>query len=309
MVVVAHILVVQSLMAQTEDNFPLADAKLVKFYVADGRLSCIVKTRQNQRQTRESELFPRQHLTIDAGSSPSVRLVTERQGGQRTEVEFRRGEVTISLRGAIKRDLQQDSAGIWHVSIQDGTESEYPSFWHLLLGERAVSAELVPVLQLLRPHWGLDRQLAETTRRLVESKEDVVSVELVQRWVNELASNDFSARRNADSALRAYGQQILPILRQLDPMRLDAEQRRRIQRIIRASNTDREDDISRMVNRFSGDVWVWCHFLDAQDESVRELAHQRIATIVGRPISFDAKAEREIRTGQIARIQRDWQVR
>lgn len=313
-IVVAQMLIVQSvavqaLKAQSDEPGPLIDPKLVKFYVADGRLSCIVKTRQNQRKTRESDWFPRQELTVDAGVSPSVRLLAEGAKKQRTEIEFHQGEVIVFLRAVREWELHQNQSGYWRVSTADGTETAYPSFWHLLLAEHELRTELIPVLELMRPHWEITNQLAETRRRLIKTNADVVGRDLVLRWVNELASSDFSARRNADKALRAYGQQIVPVLRQLDPMRLDAEQRRRIQRIIRASRTDCEDDVARMVNRFSGDLWVWCYFLKSDDQSVRELAHQRVATIVGNPVTFDSKAERDIRATQITRIERDWEIR
>jgi hypothetical protein len=305
----AVLLQVQCLWAQATPR-PLIDPDLARFHIADGRLCCIVKTHEDQRKTRSGPTFPRQELTIDAGSHPWVRLVAECASGERCVIDFQSGEVTIrwSTNQAVL-DLHQDRQGELRM-VRDGVTTVFPSFWHLLLAEndRFGRDHLIPVLQLLRPQWGLEKQLSHLKQRLLNCNEKSLCQSLVQRWVDALASRDFVARRNADRALRSYGQEIVPLLRQLDLSRLNAEQRRRIQQIGRACVTDREDDVERVVSRLLGDLWVWCYFLNADQESVRKTAHRRLCSILDQEISFNTQADLQGRMIQINRIQRDLRI-
>jgi len=305
----AIVLQVQSLWAEPTPR-PLIHPNLARFQIADGRLCCIVKTHEDQRKSRSNAAFPRQELTIDAGSHPWVRLIAERADGERCIVDFQRGEVAIRwLNDRVVWELHQNRRGELRMT-RDEVKTVYPSFWHLLLAEHDSFARdhLIPVLQLLRPQWGLEDQLASINQLLMKRNQTSLSQSLVQRWVDGLASRDFGARRNADRALRAYGQEIVPLLRQLDVSRLNAEQRRRIQQIARSCNTDREDNVERVVSRLLGDLWVWCYFLNADEEHIRKNAHRRLCAILNQEITFNAQADLPGRMSQITRIQRDLRI-
>lgn len=294
--------------AGSENIRPLIEPELAHFYVADGRLCCVVKTRQNHRRERTGERFHHQRVTVDAGATPTVRFVAV-SDDMRAELNFKRGRVDVVLVGASRQSLRQTPNGQWLVSQPHGDDISFPSFWHMLLAGEPYVAPLTEVLQLLRPRWQLLEQTDRLRDSLIQCDRAVVSRPLVERWVQELGSDDFAARRRADKALRSFGQQVIPALRQMDPLRLNTEQQRRVQRIVRGCRTDQEDDVSRLVNQLAGDVWVWCKLLNDPDQDVRELAQQRVTEIVGVDVPFDVKAVHDTRVAQITRIERDLQVR
>jgi hypothetical protein len=291
------------------EDSPLLDPRYVAFYIADGRIYCVVKTKQNHRASGQSKSIPRQELTLDAGSTPSVRFFCEYSNGDRFIGDFQAGEVEFTFTGSIAQTLTQNRHG--EIQLNGNIGRTFPSFWHLLLveGKTDFGQRLIEVLHLLRPDWALDDRMESIATRLQDDQDPPVSRESVSRWVAELASSEFGIRRNADRALRDYGHQVVPQLRQLDSRRLNAEQRRRIRYVVSAFKTETEDDSIRTASRLAADVWVWCHLLDAEEDEVRRLAVNRMNAILAEPLQFDTTADSAGRRVQLARIQKDLQLR
>jgi len=181
-----------------------------------------------------------------------------------------------------------------------------PSLWHLIVcHEEAGRKYLVPMLETVRPDWGLGRRLDDIDEEL---RRVAVAGELpdVARWtrlVDDLAHDHFSVRQAADRELRQAGPALLPFLEQLDQRRLDPEQQLRVQRIMTYLARDIDDDsVTQVVAWLSPDPAVWLALMSRSDPAVRALGAEQLARLLGGSVAFDPQGDAATRQRQIEQI-------
>lgn len=187
----------------------------------------------------------------------------------------------------------------------DGEPQSYSvsSIWHLMLAAPVdFREELVPLLQLLRQDWELVA-IADDIENALAHQARVSRANQQLHWsqlVQDLADDRFAIREAADRHLREAGPAVLPLLRRLDPARLDAEQRFRIRRIVgdltAAESIDTADTV---VAWLASDPETWLSLLERDDESMRTMAAEQLSLLLGREIEFDPTADEATRGKQI----------
>ena len=142
------------------------------------------------------------------------------------------------------------------VGSQDVREYRAASLWHLCVAEPAECRQsLLPLLNLLQPNWDLVKTGDEVRAVLLRMADGGNRPDQKRwaQWVRQLGDNQFSKREAADRQLREAGRAVVVYLQQLDPSRLDAEQRFRIRRIINALTAASGDDSPEQVAS-----WLFC---------------------------------------------------
>jgi hypothetical protein len=177
------------------------------------------------------------------------------------------------------------------------------SIWHLLIAEPAAAREhLVPLLRILLREWDFVKTTVEIESTLVRTAQSggPPDQKLWAQWVQQLADASFATRESADRKLRETGRVVVSYLQQLDPARLDAEQRFRVRRILRAlSDMSNEESPPQLAVWLSGDTSIWLALLARDDEATRRAALKRLETILGRPLAFDPAADPKKRQRQL----------
>ncbi|MCA9099751.1 MAG: hypothetical protein R3C10_08580 [Pirellulales bacterium] len=174
-----------------------------------------------------------------------------------------------------------------------------PGIWSLLVVEPELCREhLNPLLEVLHTGWRLEQQAASVEEQLVLMVQ-AGDLEVTAYWddlVTRLADESFAVRRRADRLLRQAGVDVLPYLHAVDVSRLDAEQRMRIREVTRSLSEDVEADTPRLAAwQLVDDVSVWLALMERGSVAARAAAHQRLETLLGRKIDFDAAAEADER--------------
>jgi hypothetical protein len=177
------------------------------------------------------------------------------------------------------------------------------SIWHLLIVEPAAAREhLAPLLKILLREWDFVKTAEEIETILVRTAQSGTPPDqrLWAEWVRQLGDASFAKREAADRNLREAGRVAVTYLQQLDPARLDAEQRFRVRRILRAlSDARNEESPPQLAAWLAGDATIWLALLARDDEATRRAALQRLEAIVGRPLAFDAAADPQTRQRQL----------
>lgn len=177
------------------------------------------------------------------------------------------------------------------------------SVWHLLIAEPAAGREhLVPLLKILLREWDFVGTAEEIESLLVRTAESASPPDqkIWAQWVQQLGDASFATREAADRNLRESGRVVVSYLQQLDPARLDAEQRFRVRRILLAlAAMNNEESPPQLAVWLSGDTTIWLALLAREDERIRRAALKRLEAIAGRRLAFDPAADPPTRKRQI----------
>ncbi len=227
-------------------------------------------------------------VDVAAGNRVQIRrLPGENQPGP--AVEFRQSpNEPVSL-----KVTESDEDRLYHAA----------SIWHLFLAEPAAAREhLDPLLKILFREWDFSKTAEEIEAALVRMAQSGVPPDqkLWAQWVKDLGDASFAKREAADRHLRESGRVVASYLQRLDPATLDAEQRFRIRRILRAlAELGNEESPPQLAMWLSGDVSVWLALLTRDDEPTRRAALQRLQALVGHPLAFDPAADPQERGRQL----------
>ncbi len=179
------------------------------------------------------------------------------------------------------------------------------SFWHLMIGYPEVCRQhLLPLLQLIDSGWDPGKLAADVEEDLIQLAH---SQETDRRhWdalVAQLRDERYTRREAADRQLRASGPIVIHYLRELDPARLDAEQKFRVRRIIAALDlSEGIDTPDRVTSWLAGDPSIWLGLLSRDSESTRRLAFQQLTSLSDKPLVFDPAAGEKTRQSQVEQI-------
>ncbi len=290
-------------------------AEWVRFGISSGR---VVPTgyRGINVSTRSEGAQPRERLAIRIGLADAA-IHYELNEADRELVLDISGRRRLSLRHTPKGQAtftavqyEQPAQGLVVLRIGAGADQktyQAPSLWHLLIEHREVCRQyLVPLLRLLYRQGDLEKTATEIENALLVLARERRTPEKERwaRWVAELADPNFATREAADRQLRRAGPIVVPFLEQIEPSRLDAEQQHRIRRIIAAlsESSDAADTPEHVAAWLAGDPGIWLAFLAHADESVRRLAAEQLAGLVGEPVAFDPSASPEVRAQQIEQL-------
>lgn len=130
------------------------------------------------------------------------------------------------------------------------------SLWSLWLANAEVcERELLPLLQLLRPDWPLDREVGELARLQTQlsSAQDSRQQEIWQVLVNNLAHQRQAVREQAYRELSAARPAVLVFLRRLSLNDLDAEQRYHVRQLLEVTAVAEDTPLSAAIKLFEAE--------------------------------------------------------
>jgi hypothetical protein len=236
--------------------------------------------------------------------SPRERLTVEAVGSERVEIH----RIPQDEDSPVELHLIQSPGREIVMTIGAGAsrrEFSAPTFWRLMLAEPDLVRDcLTPLLESLRPDWGLRRQAAAIEHRLFELAA-VAPAPDAASWraaVEELRDPRFIRREAADRVLRAAGQPLLPFLEQLDRSRMDAEQRARIVAIRQSLMQGEEDSPPRVASRMLYDQSAWLILMAREDAGQRAAAARHLCKICPEAIAFDPQADQAVRRAQLKQL-------
>lgn len=181
------------------------------------------------------------------------------------------------------------------------------TLWHLALAQPQLCEEaLFPLLETLRPHWGL-KELATEIRQELQNRagEDVLTERAQWRqWVAQLDSDDFQERQHADYRLRSAGQGVVAWLQRLDRKQLTPEQAGRIQEICQGLADLSTDTPQRVSAWLVDDRCAWLALLRSEDLQTRVDATNHLSVLFGRPLAFNPLGDLSDRELQIVQLQK-----
>jgi hypothetical protein len=240
---------------------------------------------------------PAARLSYDIARGRDVRLQYQAQGDAPSE----------------ELEYTQQTDGPSRLRIAEGelvVERSGPSFYHVLLSLTPEQRERpIWLIEFIRRQWKLDEKLSVLNFNLLRSEyaPSPVTRQQLAGWIRQLGSNHFSERQAAERSLRAAGQGVLPLLREAERGRLDAEQRFRLRSILQASGDDQQDDtVERASAALSVDPYLWYALLQ-RERLVRQFAVRRLSQLLGEPIDFDPLADVSTRQAQFEKL--DGQLR
>ncbi|MAR11856.1 MAG: hypothetical protein CL681_18070 [Blastopirellula sp.] len=295
---------------------PLPCSKWVRFEIVLGRVTASrPRCRKNQRFTVEKP---------DVGVQEVLTFASQ---GEIPSIQWRRTEPTgtfslmLESGNIVSLESAQHLAGkettlhyrqpkigpvVFTVKTAGQTTTyQADSLWHLFLLSPAMSAEhLIPLIERLRPHWHLDTQAQRLAAELQTLADNDWRPDHQQmaKWVEDLASDQFQKRNQADSALRACGFAALSHLRAYKASQLSPEQQERLQKIQQGLRLEAGDTPFRMARWLSEDKHIWLSLLAHGEASVRQTAALRLSKLCQRPIDFDPHAPGSERRLQIERL-------
>lgn len=181
------------------------------------------------------------------------------------------------------------------------------TLWHLALQQPEICEEsLFPLLETLRPHWGL-KDLSTGIRKdlLSQAGRDVLKERTRWReWVKQLDSDDFQERQDADHQLRAAGQGVVAWLQRLDRKQLTPEQAGRVQDICQGLADLSTDTPQRVSAWLVDDRCAWLALLRSDDLQTRIDATNHLSILFGKPLAFNPLGDISDREGQIVQLQK-----
>ena len=294
----------------------ISDVNWVTFDVAMGRiLATGNRTKQDrQRGTRERPDGAAEAIavTLDRGlvsvhyeyHSATRQLVIRVVRRDSVEIESTLSDASVPSE---QMSFVQQPEGDVSLTIQTdgGSPCVYQaaSLWHLQLAHPEICrAHLNDVLQVFRPNWQIEDEVAEIRSSLLacEPERLTTSRREVEVLVAQMADDDFRIRQRSARELQARGRSVLGFLQALDPATLDAEQRLRVESIRRAIIADYEDTPARVVAWLINDTSTWLALLGDDTPERRAHANSHLARLCDHPIDFDPEATLETRSAQLA---------
>lgn len=204
-------------------------------------------------------------LTIDATRGIPRLHYTRQTADQRLTLNVNeRGRLSIESETQHERLLlvQDDNAPICLNRFRgnESNISEVDTWIHLYASDSATYRQhLQPLVDSLIQGTPLNK-LAEAahSRSLASlSSASMTSDMALQRSIDGLGSTLRTTRIEAQRELHRCGISVLPRLRQIDPQRLDAEQRHRVNQIIQQLTPRGEDCVSRIAALIRDDASYW----------------------------------------------------
>lgn len=181
------------------------------------------------------------------------------------------------------------------------------TIWHLALAQPQLCEEsLFPLLEKLRPHWGLQDLASGIQEELCKQAGHDVLTERAQwrEWVAQLDSDDFQERQTADQQLRSAGQGVVAWLQRLDQKQLTREQAGRIKDIRHGLADLSTDTPQRVAAWLVDDRCAWLALLRHDDLQVRIDATNHLSVLFGKPLSFNPLGDISDREVQIVQLQK-----
>lgn len=290
--------------------------RYVRFFLVQGRIegfspqsdrNTTLTANRNDRQERLSMVLVEGLPTVEYSlTAPDVQLRIELKEGREMLIDRQpKDPAQTAMR------FEQSPQGPTTLTLTAaGTESRHqaPTLWHLWLAQpQACTEHLAPLLGVLRPDWEALPQAAQRVEQALLRAAGTRHVHDRARWthlVAELAREEFSVRQAADRELRQAGQAVLPFLKNLDPARLDAEQRYRVRLIVEALAGNYEDDSPPNVAAWLvADPAAWLALLERPDVELRQAALEQLRQLLpGQHVEFDPEAEEPIRREQLEKL-------
>jgi hypothetical protein len=231
-------------------------------------------------------------LDVSAGKRLELRRLPQPDRSEPVPVEFREGPSGPLVLTVGPKDAQR--------------VYQAESLWHLFLADRSVSRQhLAPLLKIILPESDFVKTADEIEAILVRTAQNGAPPDqtLWNQWVRQLGDTDFAKREQADRKLRESGRVVATFLGQLDPSRLDAEQRFRVRRIVHAmSNLSDEESPPQIAAWLSGDPGIWLALPSREPEPICRVILKRLEAMVGGPLTFDPAADEQTRQRQIETI-------
>jgi hypothetical protein len=138
----------------------------------------------------------------------------------------------------------------------------------------ACQTHLIPILESLRIGWQLEEtadDIQVTLLKLADQRK-LPQTDHWARLVRQLSRGSFAQRQAAERELRRAGQAVVAYLTQLNPRRLDTEQRERIRSIIDRLVSQTDDTPERVALWLNGDRDVWETLASRGDPTAQRLA-------------------------------------
>jgi hypothetical protein len=180
------------------------------------------------------------------------------------------------------------------------------SLWHLMIGYPEICRQhLAPLLQLIDSRWDPGKLAADLEEDLIQlaRSQDAPDRRHWDALVAQLRDDLYTRREAADRQLRSCGRIVIHYLRELDPARLDAEQKFRVRRIIAALDSGEGIDTpDHVASWLAGDPSIWLGLLSRDSESTRRLAFQQLSSLLDKPLVFDPAADEKTRQSQVEQI-------
>lgn len=290
-----------------------------QFRVTAGEIVVSSPQRNGQWESRTNGNGNDERLAFNTtGQHPSIQYERRTNTGEfrmacdrGNELSISRSPVGVSTVTPFEFKQSGDGGVTFSFSGPSGKQTfQAPTLWHLLLAEPDhCRRNLLPVLVMFRDRWDLEKQAMDLEtilfRAVAQRKQSNDAV--YAAWVQDLASDSFTVRAQADRRLREAGQNALPFLQSLDRSKLDAEQRQRVRQIITLLTGEGSDDHpERVATRLLSDPRIWVALLDREDVQKREAAAQRLTELAGRAIAFDPHAAPEVRQAQLEPLEREF---
>ncbi|QDU95393.1 hypothetical protein [Lignipirellula cremea] len=211
---------------------------------------------------------------------------------------------------AVAMEFTQQPSGAIEMHVGEGADRrsyQAPCFWRMMLAEPTVCRQhLTPVLEGMRPDWGLNETASGIEAELIRVAPNPSGInrERVRQLVGRLSHESFGLRQEAQNELVGYGQGVLPWLDEINPDLLDREQLHRVASIRKAFACSIGDSPARAVALLENDKQTWIVLLSHDDLDCRRLAAGRLSRMWGRPFTFDPTASPDERIAQIETISR-----
>jgi hypothetical protein len=274
-----------------------------------GRTSSSFSSTNRDRTERLTVRLTGSHPRIEYNlSTPSQRVTMTVDNGFDFYVRQEPlGGDSATLPLIFKQGLEGDLSFDWGQGPSH-SKATASSLWHLYLFEPQVCRQhLLPLLEMLRPDWKLTETADQIFEALLvsEAHEEPLPWRRWHALVGELGDNEYAVRRAADRELRAAGLAVRSFLENYDRRQLDAEQRHRLQSIVRALASQSDNGSPEAIASWlATDPRVWLALLSDEDSQRRELAKQRLGRLLEAPIDFDPTGEPAVREGQIEALEK-----
>lgn len=231
--------------------------------------------------------------TLQVTVTPQIQQIRYQRVAQQTRLTMvlnAHGEmwVTIDFDDPKQKPVrfQQPTQGPITLAVGSSDDEEHCTaigIWQLFLTHPHLCQQhLIPALESLQTNWCLSDTCASIETMLLELAINNTSPETtdITRLVEQLAHHQFSVRRRAEKELLEFGSTVLGPLRQLDNRQLDAEQKRRIQRVVNTLSFSTEDTPARVASWLVNDLDVWESLLDHLDGKDLEIAFRQRSSLM-----------------------------